>query len=73
MSRVSDWVSLKDYFKIGVRDLISRGYIENVNTIPSQSPPDWFYSTGQAWKDGKITNEEYFDAVKYLINHKILK
>ena len=73
MSRISDWVSSKDYFKIGVRDLISRGYIENINTIPSQSPPDWFYSTGQAWKEGKITNEEYFDAVKYLINHKILK
>ena len=73
MSRVSDWVSSSEYFKIGVRDLISRGYIENVNTIPSQSPPDWFYSTGQAWKDGKITDEEYFDAVKWLIDNKILK
>jgi hypothetical protein len=73
LSRVGDWVSSKDYFKIGIRDLISKGYVENVSTIPTQSPPDWFYNVGKEWDAGNISNEEYFNAIKYLIDHKILK
>ena len=72
LSRVSDWVSSSNYFGVGIRDLISQGYIAHTGKIPT-SAPDWFYSTGQTWKDGKITDEEYFDAVKYLIDHKIIK
>lgn len=73
LSRVGDWVSSKDYFKIGLRDLISKGHIENVVKIPTGTAPDWFYSVGKEWDAGNITNQEYFDAVKYLIDYKILK
>jgi hypothetical protein len=72
ISRVSDWVSSKEYFKFGIRDLIAQGHIPHTGQIPS-SAPQWFYNIGQQWKDGKISNEEYFNAAKWLIDQRIIK
>jgi len=43
------------------------------NFVSAQSIPDWVKNNAMWWAEGKISEQEYLDAVKFLIDNQIIR
>ncbi len=73
MDRITGWASDYKTFRFAVSHLIKDNSIDAPLISTNGKVPTWMLQLGEFWHNDKISDQEFFNAVKYLIKNKLLK
>jgi len=71
---VKTWVTSENNFVSGINHLIITGLIDGSKIKSLNSSPGWVIEfLGNAWIKKEISDQDYFNAIEYLLKNEILK
>lgn len=73
MSKIKLWASDDQTFRQSVFHLIREGTIDADLPTSNGKVSEWILDVGKFWKENRISDEEFFNAVQYFLDKKILE
>ena len=73
MDRVTGWAADSKTFRFAISHLIKDNSIDAAAISPNGKVPAWMLQLGEFWHNDKISDQEFFNSINYLVDQKILK
>ncbi len=68
MDRIATWLSTPEHFKVALHNLIQQDIVD-LEVSQIRDPPEWFYTTVEFWSTEQIDDEEFFNALSYILKN----
>ncbi|MGI9229917.1 MAG: hypothetical protein ACR2P9_08675 [Gammaproteobacteria bacterium] len=73
LSSIRDWAGDSQVFRFAISHLIQEEFIDSRGIYSNGDVPIWIERIGVYWNEGQIDDEEFFEAMEYLIDQRILR
>ena len=68
MDRIANWLSTPEHFKVALHNLIQQDIVD-LEVSQIKDPPAWFYQTVEFWSTEQIDDEEFFNALEFILKN----